>query len=475
LLCHKHHHRCSGDLPCSRCVTMAHSRNVAAVELCNYETRQEALRRKVAEFSTMAGSNDVVQQAEGVVEAETQCEEQTQMEPETPVFQQHSASTDGEAERITRVFHGLLFSSSLASAVKRREELYKAKEDMTVKEYLQAQKFSRCVEHGRAPRVTARAAGLVHAAAGRDQRKEPDLTDHAVLRQILAQSNIFLGSLVGKGGHGEVHRAVINGCQVALKVNRGADLLSKVLLQRELRMLEYATGLAHVVQLGELQTGQFGAVTLSEQCIAVPLKWVEHVPFGEAAADPQWRTGGAVACIHVLVQAMKGLHSRQLVHGDLKMENVMIDRSLKSVTVGDLGLTRLESSGFNGYGTVGFRAPETLGHMDQMNALRPRMTGAAAFALDMWACGVTALLFAAGKRYAVPFEDDLERRSRRQDRELRSRAESAQSRMWAREIAFTRNARAMVAEPPIWQAISGMLNFHSRSRLSAVEALVYFP
>ena len=96
---------------------MAHSRNVAAVELCNYETRQEALRRKVAEFS----SNDFVQQPEGVVEAETQCEEQTQMEPETPVFQQHSASTDGEAERITRVFHGLLFSSSLASEVKRRE------------------------------------------------------------------------------------------------------------------------------------------------------------------------------------------------------------------------------------------------------------------------------------------------------------------------------------------------------------------
>ena len=136
LLCHKHHHRCSGDLPCSRCVIMARSRNVAAVELCNYETRQEALRRKVAEFSTMAGSNDFVQQAEGVVEAETQCEEQTQMEPETPVFQQHSASTDGEAERITRVFHGLLFSSSLASAVRKREEQYKAKEDRTVKEYL---------------------------------------------------------------------------------------------------------------------------------------------------------------------------------------------------------------------------------------------------------------------------------------------------------------------------------------------------
>jgi hypothetical protein len=465
---------------------MARSRNVAAVELCNYETRQEALRRKVAEFSTMAGSNAFVQQAEGVVEAETQCEEQTQMEPETPVFQQHSASTDGEAERITRVFHGLLFSSSLASAVRTREEHYMANEDRTVKENRQAQKFSSLVEHGRAPRVTARAAGLVNAAAGGDQRKQPDLTDHAVLGKILAQSKIFLVSLVGTGGHGEVHSAEINGRQVALKVNRVADLLSKVLLQRELRMLEYATGLAHVVQLGALQTGQFGAVTLSEQCIAVPLKWVEHVPFGEAAADPQWRTGGAVACIHVLVQAMKGLHSRKLVHGDLKIENVMIDRSLKSVTVGDLGLTRLESIGFNGYGTAGFRAPETDGHMDlvhmdPMNAVRPRMTGAAAFALDMWACGVTALLFAAGKRYvcpkryAVSVEHDAESRSRRQDQELSSRAMSAQSTMWVREVAFSRNARAMVAEPPIWQAISGMLNFKSRSRLSAVRALVYFP
>jgi hypothetical protein len=461
---------------------MARSRNVAAVELCNYETRQEALRRKVAEFSTMAGSNDFVQQAEGVVEAETQCEEQTQMEPETPVFQQHSASTDGEAERITRVFHGLLFSSSLASAVRKREEQYKAKEDRTVKEYRQAQKFSSFVEHGRTPRVTARAAGLVNAAAGGDQRKQPDLTDHAVLRQILAQSNIEVVSLVGAGSHGEVYSAFINDRHVALKVNR--DLMSKLLLERELRMLEYATGLAHVVQLGELQTGQFGAVTLSEQCIAVPLKWVEHVSFGEAAADPQWRTGGAVACIHVLVQAMKGLHSRKLVHGDLKMENVMIDRSLKSVTVGDLGLTRLDSTGFNGYGTVGFRAPETDGHKDQMNSPTPnKMTGAAAFALDMWACGVTALLFAAGKRYVCPeryaasksFEDDAESRSRRQDQELSSRAKSAQSTMWVREIAFSRNARAMVAEPPIWQAISGMLNFNSRSRLSAVQALVFFP
>ncbi len=58
---------------------------------------------------------------------------------------------------------------------------------------------------------------------------------------------------------------------------------------------------------------------------------------------------------HDLAQAMNltlkklQLHSCIQVHCHcaLKVENVMIHSNLKSVTVGDLGPTRLESSSFN--------------------------------------------------------------------------------------------------------------------------------
>ncbi len=92
---------------------------------------------------------------------------------------------------------------------------------------------------------------------------------------------------------------------------------------------------------------------------------VDHAKLEEAVLDPEWRTAGAAACVCGLVLAMKELHSRNLVHGDLKVENVMIHTNLKSVTLGDLGLGKLKCSSFNGYGTVGFQAPETNGHFDQ--------------------------------------------------------------------------------------------------------------
>jgi serine/threonine protein kinase len=249
-----------------------------------------------------------------------------------------------------------------------------------------------------------------------------------------------------------------------------------VTLERELRMLKYAAGLSHVVQLGFLAGKKIGAVRLSPQCIGVPLRWVDHVSLEEAADKPQWRTSGAAACVAGLVLAMRGLHSRDLVHGDLKLGNVMIHTNLKSVTVGDLGLGNFASAGFNRYGTVGFRAPErqTKSPCDMPSG--PLVKDGLALALDMWACGVTALLFACGKRFACSLQKnepiDGTSRSQKQERNLRLHSQQGRP-CWARQYAFSRNSRSMLADDKVWDGITGMLNFLPRGRLSADEACIF--
>lgn len=90
-----------------------------------------------------------------------------------------------------------------------------------------------------------------------------------------------------------------------------------------------------------------------------------------------------------IFKAMQTLHSQNIIHRDVKMENLLLDNDL-NLKITDFGFAQLlESNSQRLYelcGTVSYMAPEMLrSNIDQDNGAVPQGYG---IPVDMWACGV---------------------------------------------------------------------------------------
>jgi hypothetical protein len=189
---------------------------------------------------------------------------------------------------------------------------------------------------------------------------------------------------LGKGGQGAVFEAedLESGRVVAVKILRslGADALTR--FKREFRVRERV---AHpsLVEFGELaQDGSTWFFTMS---------LIEGVPLLEylrqASSEQELRR-----CFAQLASAIAALHDRELIHRDVKSDNVLVERAGRVVLL-DLGLTVIThphgQPSTQVMGTPRYMAPE------QWSGI------AASRATDWYAFGV--LLF-EGMAKRAPFE-----------------------------------------------------------------------
>ena len=183
-------------------------------------------------------------------------------------------------------------------------------------------------------------------------------------------------SFIGKGGFGHVFRGKLpDGTPVAVKRIKEEAWLGRDPAEvrdeflKEARLMGAASRDAAATVAGGHRPllsllGICDEEDVMKLCLVMPLM------AGGSVAD-HIRPGGKLATgrqrVAVALDAARGvaaLHSRrpQLLHRDLKPENLLLDSELHAY-VADFGLSRSttndETKSLDGYGTLGYKAPET--------------------------------------------------------------------------------------------------------------------
>lgn len=166
---------------------------------------------------------------------------------------------------------------------------------------------------------------------------------------------------IGEGGFGVVYKGTFRGSvTVAVKTFRGEmDEHTRAAFKREVTAWE---GLV-----------QRNILPLMAFCLEPPMMITDLVKDGnlrDFLARHAWDQALGISLLSDVVQGMAYLHSMNIVHGDLKGLNILVDRNKAMITDFGLAKMRLASASTSGgtfsssarmpAGTPGFMAPELM-------------------------------------------------------------------------------------------------------------------
>jgi len=177
------------------------------------------------------------------------------------------------------------------------------------------------------------------------------------LKQHLAEKYI-VGELIGRGTVGRVYRATrkSDGKLVAIKQCLTSDSCLVDISKREYEILR---GIQHP---NIVKSYDFVASGLH---VALVLEYVEgHTLYAAVESAPQRRLLEATAqrLFRSLLSAVEHLHMHDVIHRDMKPENVLVDRDLINLKICDLNTARKVEAGgcLSMTGTMLYAAPEVL-------------------------------------------------------------------------------------------------------------------
>ncbi|KAI9840680.1 MAG: hypothetical protein M1838_003947 [Thelocarpon superellum] len=161
-------------------------------------------------------------------------------------------------------------------------------------------------------------------------------------------------------------------------------------IRQEMELLKH---LRHPNIIGYVESVQVG-----EDVVMV----MEHAPCGHLGEQPLMRTVNMLEAIRQAVSAIEYLHKNNVVHRDLKPNNIVVHSQIPiSVKVIDFGVSKIGQRMDTPAGTVIYMAPEVVS--------RP---GGYTKAVDIWSLGLTLLEILGGlpEREAVAFQNHQSQR-----------------------------------------------------------------
>ena len=216
----------------------------------------------------------------------------------------------------------------------------------------------------------------------------PELSTPAVL------SDYTLVQRLGKGAYATVAKA---------KCNLTGELFAvKSYSKKNIKLALVHNEVEALQSLDHPNIVKFKAIHEDSTHIHLVMEYVDGVLLSEFVKQfPQNRVSEheAQRLFAQLVQAVAYFHASQIVHRDLKLENVMVDSS-QCIKVVDFGFASIRNgSCWEACGTPAYMAPEILA--------RPGYNGQAA---DVWALGVMLFAMLTG---ALPFAGTSEKETQR--------------------------------------------------------------
>jgi hypothetical protein len=453
LLCEKHHLRCSREIPCDQCTKKAVSRqkagdSITAQLLCCYPT--DLMSPGDIKAARLGETVHSLMQAAGQLLGEEQAS--AGRRALSKLAEAAPGPSPGPAHRFVRGGKAIIIAECNRNARPSVHEQFESVQQLVVDVPCELRKAGLSVAITTAE--TKGGNGCVYVVRPQCQPA----------RTLAVKVSVHFA--IGSHANGETRKR------------------SDEALKRELEMLRYAEGVHGVVQLeGQIPglPSKSGLVCFTDKCSGILMQYVDNVPLEKATKTPGWQLN----CLRVLrsiVEAVAGLHSRSLVHGDLKLSNCLIHSSCQAAVLVDLGCCVFDSFGMAGYGTVGHRAPE-LAQGPEIRRTCGRITGSGAQALDLWACGVLCLGIASGSRqlirdrqgeprYLLYQRQDLHLASlARQAQDVRQAQEAGQETCWPKQVSLDMGCEQRIKGKSVYAWIADAMAFQPGSRVPAASIL----
>lgn len=204
------------------------------------------------------------------------------------------------------------------------------------------------------------------------------------------KSDLKLGECIGDGGFSTVYECTCNGKELALKMLRSTP---QSIAQNEVSILKEVNHPNIVTFNGTIETPwpvpsrRPNVITgiLTEYCSCDLFTFVQETY--DVMVDCEWQRL-VVSLSSQLLDAITYLSARNICHGDIKLENLMLCLPECTLKVVDFGMAQRMRDGMaTGYrGSLQYVAPEL--------ANMPEYDGAAA---DAWSCGVAIFAMIANQ------------------------------------------------------------------------------
>ncbi|KAL4916850.1 kinase-like domain-containing protein [Aspergillus aurantiobrunneus] len=196
--------------------------------------------------------------------------------------------------------------------------------------------------------------------------------------------------VLGEGSFGKVKLALHqpSGRQVALKIISRRKLLSRDMIGRVEREIQYLQLLRHP-HIIKLYT-----VISTKADIVMVLEYAERELFDYLVKRGRCNDAEARKFFQQIICAVEYCHRHKIVHRDLKPENLLIDRD-KNVKIADFGLSNIMTDGNflkTSCGSPNYAAPEVISGKLYAGP-----------EVDVWSCGVILYVLLVGR---LPFDDD---------------------------------------------------------------------
>ena len=198
-------------------------------------------------------------------------------------------------------------------------------------------------------------------------------------------------SLVGEGSFGKVYSAVsvLTGEKVAIKCLDKAKINQRSAKQKVQKEIDIHKRLVHP------NIARFFEVFHNEKYIFMVMEFAENGDlFGQIRQSGVLSEGQSKEIIAQIVSGLEACHSQQILHRDIKLDNILLGASGEA-KICDFGVSLVMEEGRlakDQLGTPAYMAPELL-----------HGKGYSGFGSDIWNLGVTLYIMLTGK---IPFNSE---------------------------------------------------------------------